>query len=217
MQIIVARYNEDVRWANEFPNVLIVNKGNPLSLQTKHPVIHCPNVGREGHTFYKYIVENYDRLHESDFYLFLQGNPFDHTCNLKVELRQLLLLEEHGKLPKEKFMKLLSNQILLCSLENNSPFNDFYHPGLPLLSVFQTLFGQRKAAELKGSLFQFGAGGQFIVSRDFIVRRPKEFYCQIVDMLEKHVNPIEGYVIERLHPLLFIVEPPTTADTDLQS
>jgi hypothetical protein len=51
--------------------------------------------------------------------------------------------------------------------------------------------------------FRFGAGAQFVVSNEVILRRPRTFYLKIVEMLEKSVNPIEGFVIERLHPLIF--------------
>ena len=51
--------------------------------------------------------------------------------------------------------------------------------------------------------FTFGAGAQFIVSKNNILKHSKEFYLKIIQMLEKDVNPIEGYVIERFHKLIF--------------
>ena len=56
IMIIVSRYQENVEWTKEFPNVLIYNKGDPLD--TSYRTIHVENVGREGHTFYKYIYDN---------------------------------------------------------------------------------------------------------------------------------------------------------------
>jgi hypothetical protein len=38
------------------------------------------NVGREGHTFFKYIYDNYDNL--DDYTIFLQGHPYDHSPDL---------------------------------------------------------------------------------------------------------------------------------------
>ena len=55
----------------------------------------------------------------------------------------------------------------------------------------------------KSNLFKFGAGAQFIVSKKQILKRPKEFYLKIIEMLEKEKDPIEGYIIERFHPLIF--------------
>ncbi len=51
--------------------------------------------------------------------------------------------------------------------------------------------------------FKFGAGAQFIVSKKNILQRPKEFYLKIIEMLENDINPIEGFVIERFHKLIF--------------
>lgn len=51
--IIVARYNENVEWTKQFKNVIIYNKGNKLN--GGYNQIFLDNVGREGHTYYKYI------------------------------------------------------------------------------------------------------------------------------------------------------------------
>ena len=51
--------------------------------------------------------------------------------------------------------------------------------------------------------FQFGAGAQFIVSKESIQKHPKEFYLNIINLLNYNINPIEGFVIERFHPLIF--------------
>jgi hypothetical protein len=76
--IIVARYNEDLEWTKKFSNVIIYNKGNPLSNDFKQ--IFLKNVGKEGHTYYKHIYDNYDNL--TEYIIFLQGNPFDHSPNI---------------------------------------------------------------------------------------------------------------------------------------
>jgi len=53
MLIIVSRYNEDIKWTKKFPNVLIYNKGDKLN--DEYNQIMLNNIGREGHTYYKYI------------------------------------------------------------------------------------------------------------------------------------------------------------------
>ena len=74
-----------------------------------------------------------------------------------------------------------------------------YHRGLPIMTTYEKLFGERK----ENMEFIFGAGAQFIVSKKKILQRPKEFYLKIIEMLEKNRNPIEGFVIERFHKLIF--------------
>jgi hypothetical protein len=74
-----------------------------------------------------------------------------------------------------------------------------YHPGLPLINVYEKLFDEKK----ENMTFNFGAGAQFIVSKKKILQRPKHFYLKIIEMLENDINPIEGFVIERFHNLIF--------------
>ena len=50
---------------------------------------------------------------------------------------------------------------------------------------------------------QFGTGAQFIVSKQNILNRPTEFYFKIVELLQNDINPIEGFVIERFHKIIF--------------
>lgn len=51
--------------------------------------------------------------------------------------------------------------------------------------------------------FKFGAGAQFIVSKDKIRSRSKEFYFNILKMLDNKVGPKEGWVLERFWKLIF--------------
>lgn len=183
--IVVSRYQENVEWTKEFPNVLIYNKGEPLD--TTYRAIQTENVGREGHTFYKYIYDNYENL--EDYTIFLQGNPFDHIPTIR---EKLLNYSEAENLNID--FEFVSSNILTTNLRGCP-----YHPGLPLIPVYQYLFGEwREDFE-----FQFGQGGQFIVSKRAIHRRPREFYFKVMNLLSHDVCPIEGYVIERFHGLIF--------------
>lgn len=65
---IIARYQEDVSWADKLKKV-IVQKG-----------VDMENVGREPASYFHFIIKNYDDL-EGD-YVFCQGNPFDHAPDL---------------------------------------------------------------------------------------------------------------------------------------
>ena len=83
--IVVARYNEDLEWTKQFKNVLVYNKGSILTGDFNQ--LSLINVGREGHTYYKHIYDNYDNL--TDYTIFLQGNPFDHSPNIISNLNYL--------------------------------------------------------------------------------------------------------------------------------
>ena len=188
ISMVVSRYNESITWANDFKNVIIYNKSNH-HLNTIHPVVSLPNVGREGHTFYTHIVKKYEDL--TDYTIFLQGNPFDHFPQLKQLIHQLT---QHMFDTSISFYPL-STSSLHCSLDGCE-----YHEGLPLKQVFQRLF---KTNTLPQKTFHFFPGGQFIVSKQQIKQRPKSFYEMIVSLLSSECDPIEGYVIERFLPLIF--------------
>lgn len=198
MHVVVAHYREALDWLKEIENLPTISS---VVLYHKcyllHPTagaganantntithVSLPNVGREGHTYYHHIVENYDSLPE--FTAFVQAFPFDHSPSLFSGLTR----------PPQQPFTWLSEQLIDYTFSQGCR----HHPGLPLREVYRYLFD----AEPPTHPVVFGAGAQFIVSKDRIRQRPKAFYQRIVDLLGRSVNPIEGFVIERLHPLIF--------------
>jgi hypothetical protein len=183
MKIIVARYNENIDWTKKFNNVIIYNKGN--NLPNNFNCITLPNVGREGHSYYKYIYDNYDNL--DDYTIFLQGNPFEHSPNL------FKIIEKYLTNPLDIGIEFISEEILYTNI-----YNCPYHKNLPLENVYNKLFDRK----INHNILQFGSGAQFIVNKKNILLNPKEFYLKIINLLEYSINPIEGYVIERFHKLI---------------
>jgi hypothetical protein len=186
MKIIVARYNENIEWTKQFPNVIIYNKG--LKLNEDYEEYFLENVGREGHTYYKYIYDNYDNL--DDYTIFLQGNPFDHSPNIIDRLWKIINKENKNN----NDFEFLSEQIITCNLSGC-----YYDMSLPLVDVYEKVFDEKK----NNLEFEFGAGAQFMVSKKIIHKKPKEFYLKIIKILDYTCNPIEGFIIERFHKLIF--------------
>lgn len=190
VKIIVARYNENVEWTKQFNNVLIYNKGELLDPEYRQIIL--PNVGREGHTYFQYIYDNYYNLDE--YTIFLQGNPYDHSPKLNKCIDYL-------------YEKINVTTIKFAYLSEKMLYTDFNGcPHLPnsgiqihIRYVFYKLFG--KIIEQQKLIF--GAGAQFIVSRERIHSRPRGIYLKIIKLLEYDSNPIEGHVIERLHRFIF--------------
>lgn len=186
-KIIISRYSEDIEWSNQFSNVVIINKGIPCNISNE---IVMPNFDREGHTYYQYIYDNYDDL--PDHLIFLQGNPFDHSPNV-IDLLNHYISHINNNVDSNT-MKYISQQF-----HNVNPVKpDKWIPTLPIKEIYTKLFGS--AIDIDSL---FGAGAQFMVSRELILRRPKDFYKNIVDLLGYHTDPIEGHVIERLHQFIF--------------
>ena len=204
--IIVSRYNEPINWTNEFPNVLIYNKG-VNDLDESYNQIMLDNVGREGHTYYKYIVDNYDNL--KDYTCFLQGNPFDHSPNIIDNLHRCI--EDLNTMsfniintiptPLQPLkcciidFRYLSERVFRTTLDLECSRN---MQCKNIHSNFEKIFGMKCTDDCI-----FGAGAQFIVSKDRILKRPVQFYETIVKMLEYTIDPIEGHDIERFHKYIF--------------
>ncbi len=185
--IVVARYSENIEWTKQFNHVLIYNKGEEIS--NEYNEIKLNNVGREGHTYYKYICDNYENLPE--YAIFLQGNPFDHSPNIINNLNNII---KNPNLIQNFYY--LSEWLIDCNLSGCN-----HHAGIPLMNTYEYLFGIRKT----NMSFIFGAGAQFAVSKKIILQNPKIFYEKICNMLSYSVNPIEGFCIERFHPIIFNV------------
>ena len=206
--IIVARYNEPINWTNEFSNVLIYNKGIN-DLDESYNQIMLDNVGREGHTYYKYIVDNYDNL--KDYTCFLQGNPFDHSPNIIDNLHKCI---EDLNAMSFNIINTIPNPVLAqplkcCTIDFKYLSERVFRTTLDLEcrrnwqcknihSNFEKIFGMKCTDDCV-----FGAGAQFIVSKDRILKRPVQFYETIVKMLEYTIDPIEGHDIERFHKYIF--------------
>jgi hypothetical protein len=188
MKFVISRYNENVEWADGLDNCLIYNKGT-TEFKTRHPVIPLPNVGKEGHTYLHHIIMNYNNL--DDYTVFLQGCPFDHTPYLEHIINDI-----NTKIYQDNTSFLyciISKDIFTISFDKGQ----FSHHLTK--EVYPKVFGKKK----EDHEFIFGAGAQFIVSKQAILSRTKEFYKNILKLLDYDVNPVEGYVIERFWHMIF--------------
>lgn len=189
MKIVVSRYKEDVTWTKQFENVVIYNKGDPLD-DNEYNEISLPNVGREGHTFFKYIYDNYENL--DDYTIFLQGHPYDHSPDLNNIINNI-----QNNTSYNTDFDFLASRILNCTM-GRCP-----HHGtpLPFRETYQKIYGDNKEEPVE---ITFGAGGQFIASKTLIQSKPKEHYYNIYKTLDYDVKPPEGYVIERFTNFFFL-------------
>lgn len=162
VQIVVAKYQEDVRWVSVFAglSVTVYDKGDPLSPNS------LPNVGREAHTYLHHIINNYDAL--PDVTVFLQGNPFDH-CGPLLPERVWQLHREDGFVD-------------LCHLAlPEDAFGNPTQPGLPLAEVYREVFGEDPP-----EFFICRVGACFAVSRERVRSRSIEFYQRLLRLSVDH-------------------------------
>lgn len=184
MKVVVSRYQENVDWTHGIPDCIIYNKG-PEAPVSSHPVITLPNVGREGHTYLYHIIQNYDAL--DDHTCFLQGHPFDHSPDLEQQFKTF---------DPSRAFHTVSNHVHAINLCYDP--TDFSLHQL-LIDTYHRVFGQYK----ENHEFTFGAGAQFIVSRDAIRSRPKSFYENLLKIMEYTTHPPEGFALERFWTIIF--------------
>lgn len=202
--LIVARYKENIGWLNDvsdlFDKIYIYNKSGDdnkheclkgLKCISKIEYIELENVGREGHTYLWHILNKRDEL--EDKLIFTQAEPFDHLIK-----RQIATVD---------FFK---NKIINY-FKSDGDFEGF---GGKHYIWWVGLGGKRNdiLKDLHGKLFKnefiedykFNNGGIFGVTKDAILNRTSEFYNIIMKTrMSTHINPHEGFVLERLWVLIF--------------
>ena len=96
IEIIVSRYNEDLKWMLEYPfnifSYIVYNKGRNENFEKKNvlKIINLNNIGKCDHTYLYHIVENYNDL--KNITIFFPG-----SLDMKIK--------------KEKAIKILNNII----------------------------------------------------------------------------------------------------------
>lgn len=201
-QIVIAKYNEDIKWLFPFKDITIIyNKGINNINMDRFETIRLPNIGRESHTYLYHIINNYDNL--ADKTIFLQGSIIDHKIfNLedyfkdddfigKLDILKLDKLknkiEHYGKWKidyKNGDMKICNytpydwiTKIIGIDIQNNIDIN------IDFINVVW--------------------GANFAVSKRLIHSKPKEFYENIIRYIDYHKNPEEGHFLERSWYIIF--------------
>lgn len=83
IELVIARYNEDLLWLNDVSNeinVTVYNKGTAIDetqIQRPMTIVTIENMGREAETYARHLSERYDTL--TDITVFCQGAPLEHT------------------------------------------------------------------------------------------------------------------------------------------
>lgn len=207
--LIISRFNEDISWLEEIKGfkIIIYNKGKALSNNKFKNIINLNNVGRESHTWLYHIVKNYNHL--DDVSIFLQGriddlgcmayqNPNDYLNNLNKygfnASRYGLLGPFHWhwnvNIYKDiRYKKQWENNEISSSSIGFRNFAKKLFPKIPILIATSY-------------------GGCFAVKKETILQHNLIFYKELLDILSKNKNPIEGHYMERLWCYIFAKNKP---------
>jgi len=171
---VIARYDEDVSWVRGLKcDYIIYNKN-----QTENSLFenNLPNIGREGHTFLTYILDNYEKL--PNYVCFLHGVPFDHCLDILNKINNFNMTDEF--LP-------LSTSYLLADWEWEKTYAFLDELGLSYDNPLKMI-----------------SSCQCIVSKELILKTSKETYEKLLNKLSYSTNPFpEAYIIENLWPTIF--------------
>ena len=175
---------------------------NAAQIQEEFPfinVIRLNNVGRESDTYYTHIIKHYDNL--TEHIVFIQAHPWHHTTKDDFDkiIRQRPKIQGFSrKYPTHSddfnIWKYIAGGYKYSYVTNPTlAFADSWKRDIT--TIMEELWGD----DIKN--FSFVVGGQFIVSRDRILKYKKSLYKE----LRKFFNTIGNgpWMMERLWILLF--------------
>lgn len=219
LELVIARYREDLSWLRELGlPATVYNKGpalEPDSLLPDAPpsstrVIPLPNIGREAHTFFTHIINEYEALPE--WTVFMQGDPFAHLAPPQeprlspAALRQKLIdLVALG----QPFAGLAWFRLRCDGLGRPHDLADPAKEGrwkgwgkdIPVAQVFEALFD----APAPQQFIARAPTGNMLVQRQRILARPLEFYRRALELVLADADDARntGHAFERLWQAVF--------------
>ena len=195
IELVVARYEEDVSWLGIIPEsirVVIYNKGGGM-IPRRSDAIPLPNIGREADTYLQHIIRCYDN--PAEVTVFCQGKPFDHAPDFHRVLRDLasgtrilrdfrwygFLIDTDDKRGRRLFVPWSKNP---QGME------------LPLEEFYKALFNEESPES-----FTFYPGAQFAVTADCLRQRPRTFYEKALALVER--IELAPHCLERIWDRVF--------------
>lgn len=179
--VVVAKYTEDVSWT------LLLPPGWKVHVYDKGPGGAFENVGREAETYARFVVDRYDSFLDLDpatTVLFLQGHPFDHSCDIDDIVR-------HGSAGVRECTCI---GVQTACGPDGAP----HHTGLRVAES-HALLGLDPTPTT--GTWTFCVGAQFAVPVAKITQRPKEFWTRLHAALAR--GDICPWTMERLWLYVF--------------
>jgi hypothetical protein len=212
VQLVIARYNEDLKWINDEPykkyKNIIYNKSDNSDFSTSEKttdVVSLPNVGRCDHTYLYHIINNYNNL--ANITVFLTGSlNLDHKKNKSTRLlneidnnkQNVFLCSKYKNVQKELYDFQLDGW--KSSDEKNSALNTENNLDKAKIRPFGKWFSD-KFDDLK--IEHVSYYGIFSVNKKEILQHPKSYYENLIKDLETSSNPEAGHFFERAWAAVF--------------
>lgn len=169
IELVVARYTEDLNWLRKRPaNLTVTVYDKSTDASGGEQSIPLPNVGREAHTYLHHIVSRYDS--QAEWTIFGQGRPFDHAYDFKKTMREFAA--DPSTIGPFRWLGHLIDtdddrgERLFRPWSKNEDGR-----GLDMRDFHRTLFSTDGP-----EYYTFVLGAQFAIHRDLIRQRPPAFY-----------------------------------------
>lgn len=200
-EIVVARFNEDLSWLDQYRGnrkVTVYNKG-----PNEYPgALKLPNVGNESHTYLWHIVNRYDTLAPRTIFLVGSGK----ISYKKEKIDNLFkYINEHNKSEFRACCgdvgNLKDNQynFQIDTYEKSSDENKQVLDDRKLNLSPERPFGKWYEANFGDYVSPYACYNSiFAVTREDIRRKPKEYYKHLLDKyFSDGVHPEAVHYIER--------------------
>jgi hypothetical protein len=207
-EIVISAFDRDYSWINQINGDIkftIYRKGNqPLN----NEILIEPNVGRDVHSFFYHIVNNYDNL--SDLTFFVQDYPFDHWENIVDTINGgINTINLNATLKFDGYFGYHFRTVGMWGLTDSSHFgggnvltcNSDGHPQDPGRGINVNHYWDILFDEQYPNVYEFIPGGHFGITKENIKLRSLDFYKKIINLLEnEYISP---WIIERLECYIF--------------
>lgn len=213
IEIVVSRYNEDLRWLDESPfsnhPIVCYNKGaNETFNKPKNmkKIVKVKNVGRCDHTYLYHIVSNYDNL--ADVTIFLPGST-NMPGKMEKAKKQILEVEQHKNTVfigthHPNGVKDTHKDFYLDDWAASDNANKEINPEASLKKAEPRPFINWYQKHFKDIHVEYTSYlGILGVSREHIIQHPKSYYENLLKELDDHSNPEVGHYFERAWAAVF--------------
>jgi len=187
--IVCSVYNDDMSWLKDYTdNHVFLNAGEP-----QDGMVQVPHVGYNIHAYLSWIVDNYEKLPET--VMFIKGTifkkcipkeEFDLVCDNKTYTP--LLKKDHVVDGKINYYK----DEMYYEVNNSWWFNHYKHKYFHSYKEFADKMGLPSPEYLP-----FAPGACYIVPKENILKRSKEFYIKLRDFCDYDPLPSEAHAVER--------------------
>jgi hypothetical protein len=217
IEIVVARYNENLIWTKEYPfnrfKYTVYNKGvnDDFEKSNIKKIINLPNVGRCDHTYLYHVVHNYSNL--VPITVFFPGSIGENQdkkekgCKILLNIlkyKTAIFLCTHSDNIKHQFKNFTLDK-WCCTDKTNAELNS----ESDLLPAIIRPYGRWYDYHFGNIVVKnWCIHGIFSIHKLDITQHNIRRYIKLLNAVARHSNPEVGHYIERswcaiFHPLVY--------------